>query len=173
MIARKVMTCNVVWYQRLCLSMLKKVKPVTPQSHQAVFPLLWHFLQRAKRSPKTIRFFFVMKGLSQRPNSNQGIATDLTWCSIAFLWSSCWWFSVLSWSFCLSRHSQLIGLTVCCTHVDISMNIVQFLCKSHGWLGCFVSTYRAHFLTLSRTTNFRLFQTERVCRWQFQIWWKW
>ena len=22
-------------------------------------------------------------------------------------------------------------------------------------------------------TNFRLFQTERVCRWQIQIWWKW
>ena len=22
-------------------------------------------------------------------------------------------------------------------------------------------------------TNFNLFQTERVCRWQFQIWWKW
>ena len=26
--------------------------------------------------------------------------------------------------------------------------------------------------TLSRTTNFRLFQTERVCRQQFQVWWK-
>ena len=25
-------------------------------------------------------------------------------------------------------------------------------------------------LTLYQTTNFRLFQTERVCRWQFQIW---
>ena len=28
-------------------------------------------------------------------------------------------------------------------------------------------------LTLSQTTNFRLFQIERVCRQQFQIWWKW
>ena len=28
-------------------------------------------------------------------------------------------------------------------------------------------------LTLSQTTNFGLFQTERVCRQQFQIWWKW
>ena len=28
-------------------------------------------------------------------------------------------------------------------------------------------------LTLSQTTNFRLFQTERVCRGQFQIWWQW
>ena len=28
-------------------------------------------------------------------------------------------------------------------------------------------------LTLSQTTNSRLFQTERVCKQQFQIWWKW
>ena len=28
-------------------------------------------------------------------------------------------------------------------------------------------------LTLSKTTNFSLFQTQGVCRWQFQIWWKW
>ena len=28
-------------------------------------------------------------------------------------------------------------------------------------------------LTFSQTTNFRLFQTERVCRRQFQVWWKW
>ena len=28
-------------------------------------------------------------------------------------------------------------------------------------------------LTSYQTTNFRLFQTERVCRWQFQIWRKW
>ena len=28
-------------------------------------------------------------------------------------------------------------------------------------------------LTISQTTNFRLLQTERLCRWQFQIRWKW
>ena len=28
-------------------------------------------------------------------------------------------------------------------------------------------------LTLFQTTNFRFFQTERVCRWQFQVWRKW
>ena len=28
-------------------------------------------------------------------------------------------------------------------------------------------------LTHYQTTNFRLFQPERVCRWPFQIWWKW
>ena len=27
--------------------------------------------------------------------------------------------------------------------------------------------------TLSQTTNFRLLQSERVCRQQFQFWWKW
>ena len=25
----------------------------------------------------------------------------------------------------------------------------------------------------SQTTKFRLFQTERVCKWKFQFWWKW
>ena len=33
--------------------------------------------------------------------------------------------------------------------------------------------YFDQLLTLSQTTNFRLFQTERVCRRQFQIWRKW
>ena len=28
-------------------------------------------------------------------------------------------------------------------------------------------------LILSQTTNFRCFKTERVCRWQLHIWWKW
>ena len=28
-------------------------------------------------------------------------------------------------------------------------------------------------LSLSQTTNFKLFQTERVCRRQFDVWWKW
>ena len=30
-----------------------------------------------------------------------------------------------------------------------------------------------YFLALSQTTYFKFFQTERVCRWQFQIWCKW
>ena len=36
---------------------------------------------------------------------------------------------------------------------------------------CVVSNINT--LTLSQTTNFRFFQTERVCRRQFQFWWKW
>ena len=35
-----------------------------------------------------------------------------------------------------------------------------------------LNTTRILSLTLSETTNFRLFQTERVCRRQFRIWWK-
>ena len=35
-----------------------------------------------------------------------------------------------------------------------------------------LNTTRILSLTLSEMTNFRLFQTERVCRWQFRIWWK-
>ena len=56
------------------------------------------------------------------------------------------------------------------------INILNLLCKRFTFdlwktksklLGYFSS------LTLSQTTNFTLFQTERVCRRQFQIWWKW
>ena len=35
------------------------------------------------------------------------------------------------------------------------------------------SNARQHILSLSQTTNFRLLQTQRVWRWQFQTWWKW
>ena len=46
------------------------------------------------------------------------------------------------------------------SHHDVLVNV----------LWAFQSFY---FLTHSQTTNFRLFQTERACRRQFQIWWKW
>ena len=38
---------------------------------------------------------------------------------------------------------------------------------------CFQKSFYLGSLTLSRTTNFRLFQTERVCRRQTLISWKW
>ena len=41
--------------------------------------------------------------------------------------------------------------------------------KSTGWLPCEICLV----LTPYQTTYFRLFQTERVCRQQFQIWRKW
>ena len=39
--------------------------------------------------------------------------------------------------------------------------------------GCWNSRLCGEALTHYQTTNFRLFQTERVCRQQFQIWRKW
>ena len=45
----------------------------------------------------------------------------------------------------------------------------QFLILSH----CFHIYLFIHILTLYQTINVRLFQTERICRRQFQIWWKW
>ena len=33
--------------------------------------------------------------------------------------------------------------------------------------------YQVRYLNLSQTTNFRLFQTERVPRQQLRIWWRW
>ena len=40
------------------------------------------------------------------------------------------------------------------------------------WTFLDMTTYR-RCLTLSQTTNFRLFQIQRLCSWQFQMWWKW
>ena len=42
--------------------------------------------------------------------------------------------------------------------------------KGLKWILC-----KVHVMVLThyQTTNLRLFQTERVCRQQFQIWWKW
>ena len=37
----------------------------------------------------------------------------------------------------------------------------------------FVAGLSSTLLNISQTTNFRCFQTEIVCRRQFQIWWKW
>ena len=41
----------------------------------------------------------------------------------------------------------------------------------NNWLFFIYCT--SFFLCLCQMTYFRLFQTERVCRWQLQIWWKW
>ena len=44
----------------------------------------------------------------------------------------------------------------------VSPVLIRVLCLTKAAKGLF----------LSQTTNFRLFQTERVCRWQFHIRWK-
>ena len=36
-----------------------------------------------------------------------------------------------------------------------------------------IKRFSDFYLTLCQMTNFRLFQTEKVCRRQFQVWWKW
>ena len=41
------------------------------------------------------------------------------------------------------------------------------------WSSKILHADRQILLTHCQTTNFRLFQTKRVCRWQFQIWRKW
>ena len=42
-----------------------------------------------------------------------------------------------------------------------------------GWVKNIVGEGENDNLTLSQTTHFRQLQTERACRRQFQIWWKW
>ena len=65
---------------------------------------------------------------------------------------------------------------------DIPMKIHCFQRSSKWHLPCYTSHIepnvisnrdRDYCLTLSQRTNFRLFQTEKVCRWRFQNWWKW
>ena len=38
-----------------------------------------------------------------------------------------------------------------------------------GWYTIYFTSPHSHSLTLSKTTNFRLFQTARLCRRQFQV----
>ena len=54
------------------------------------------------------------------------------------------------------------------------LNYIYFVFCKCFWLGA-VQTFVVwqKELTLSQTTNFRLFQTGRVCRRQFQVWRKW
>ena len=58
----------------------------------------------------------------------------------------------------------------CCQGAPSNMSSGQY---SNCTIPTFNNLRRDYVLTLSQTTKFRLFQTERVCRWQFQIWWKW
>ena len=55
-------------------------------------------------------------------------------------------------------------------HSSRTMNIFALIESTHWLKKRFFSIY---WLTHYQMTNFRLFQTERVCSQQFQIWWKW
>ena len=47
------------------------------------------------------------------------------------------------------------------------------LAPSRSWVRYWATQQSYGQLTFAQTINFKLFQTEKVCRWQFQIWWKW
>ena len=70
---------------------------------------LYNFPERPEMA-RQILIFFMKNGLSQRPYSDQGVAMELLWCSYAFLWHSCWSFSVLSRHF-HDAHNACISLS--------------------------------------------------------------
>ena len=64
------------------------------------------------------------------------------------------------------------------TFILMSSNFLKFdfsvlFGKELKWKSFLFITTQSRLLTHYQTTNFRLFQTERVCRRQFQIWRKW
>ena len=84
---------------------------------------------------KKTLIFFVKKGLSRRPDSDQGVATELAWRSIAFLRSSCWRFSALSRRFhcaftmhALHFHGVRTALTTCWRRSFTQQNEVFVSC---------------------------------------------
>ena len=83
-----------------------ELQSVKRLSHQAAFPLRCHGVVIFSRAPwerKKIMIFFVKNCLSRRPYSDQGVATELSWRSIAFLRCSWWRFFALSRCFhCVS-----------------------------------------------------------------------
>ena len=67
------------------------------------------------------------------------------------------------WKWCIRewiKHDS-VGFYGHCRSISDSTDMQSDLCSSQSNL------------TLSQTTNFRLFQTEKRCRRQFHIWWKW
>ena len=67
----------------------------------------------------------------------------------------------------LSMYSHKMG-----TSCD-NNRFFRFLKSQTATVSQYVNTARQVSLTLSQTTNFRLFQIEKVCIQQFQILWKW
>ena len=63
--------------------------PVTPSRVSTALArscLIFRSALRSQENPDIFR----EKGLSRRPDRNQGVATEFAWRSVAFLWSSCW-----------------------------------------------------------------------------------
>ena len=75
--------------------------------------------------------------------------------------------------YCILMHYRYIAVENIVRKGEIACD-KQFLLFSQCFPSYMVLIF--HFkctLTLSQTANFRPFQTERVCRRQFRMWWKW
>ena len=82
-----------------------------------------------------------------------------------FTFQNCWLRLIFS------SKGHWVDLILTCWWHDISWN-ADITLMMHA-ISFSLYGLQDNFLTLSQTTNFRLFQTERVCRRQFQIWRKW
>ena len=70
---------------------------------------------------------------------------------------------------CLPGGYLGVDLLVCLSVLQsVSLLLFSVCARSQQLLDRFCSN-----LILSQTTNFRIFQTERLVRQQFQLWWKW
>ena len=102
-------------------------------------------------------------------------------CFLAYTWSLFlrYFLSILSSDFigtaCCTNKKYWCGKCHPCTCLcPCTCSIIRFLIKlalPKKYKIKFLD--KQHKLTHYQTTNFRLFQTERVCRQQFQIWQKW
>ena len=107
---------NVFHYNSTPTMMLHRISP------RPLRPLPWLYVSPvtlcrvstalARRFGKLNNaWHFSSKYLSRRPNSDQGIVTELTWRSVAFLRSSCWRLSALSRrSHCVHRSFTVLTL---------------------------------------------------------------
>ena len=65
--------------------------------------------------------------------------------------------------------SILTGLKFCCLEKSLQMVSMWMAVQFCHLVNDLLITKQTEGLTLSQMTNFRLFQTEKVCRRQFQI----
>ena len=75
-----------------------------------------------------------------------------------------WAISGPSWPSCLNKSPFQKHWSYVWLWRKFCAFFLSFFCQREEWI-CLLTHYQ--------TTNFRFFQTERVCRRHFQIWWKW
>ena len=98
------------------------------------------------------KHFLLFPKCFQKPSSSK----------VGFVWYRVYWF--LAWE---KTESWTLSAFVDCQ----PLSSVLKKCLKMEYLN--LGLYHKTFLTLSQTTNFRLFQIERICRRQFQMRWKW